>query len=44
MNYELTPSYGDLLFQGDTAACNHVKKIVEKHTKEREEALRGGAN
>merc|ERR1712098_427525 len=32
----ICPPYTADCVKGDTAACNHVKKIVEKHTKERE--------
>ena len=45
-NVRITPPYTPECVKGDPAASNHVRKIVEKHLKDREEATRPavGAN
>ena len=35
-NVRISPPYTADTVRGDTAAVNHVRKIVEKHQKERE--------
>ena len=41
-NVRITPPYTPECVKGDQAASNHVRKIVEKHLKDREEATRPG--
>ena len=41
-NVRITPPYTPECVKGDAAASNHVRKIVEKHLKDREEATRPG--
>lgn len=36
-NVRISPPYTADCVRGDAAACNHVRKIVEKHVKEREQ-------
>lgn len=39
-NVKIVPPYNPDCVKGDSAASNHVRKIVEKHVKDREEAKR----